>query len=143
VIGFNVEPDAAAKRLAASEGVDIRVYNIIYQLIEDVDKALRGLLEPTYKEVISGRAEVRQVFKVNKRNVAGCYIKEGKATRTGQARVLRDGKAVFDGRVAALKRFTEDVREVLTGFECGVSLEGFEDFKPGDVIEFYHKEKEE
>ncbi len=141
IIGFNVEPDAAAKRLASAEGVDVRQYNVIYRLIEDVEKALQGLLEPTYKEVVSGRAEVRQVFKVSKKAVAGCYVLEGKATRSGQARVLRAGKAIYDGRVAGLKRFTEDVREVFTGFECGVMLEGFDDVKQGDVIEFYHKEQ--
>jgi translation initiation factor IF-2 len=112
-------------------------------LIEDVDKALKGLLEPTFKEVLSGKAEVRQLFKVNKRAVAGCSITEGKALRSGMARVLRGGKQIFDGRVASLKRFTEDVREVATGFECGVMLEGFEDYQVGDAIEFYHKEKEE
>ncbi|MBI1802576.1 MAG: translation initiation factor IF-2 [Chloroflexi bacterium] len=142
VIGFNVEPDSAAKRVAASEGVDVRRYSIIYKLIEDVEKALSGLLEPTYKEVISGRVDVRQVFKVSKKTVAGCYVTEGKATRAGQARLMRGGKPVYDGRIASLKRFTEDVREVNTGFECGVMLEGWEDVKLGDKIEFYHKEKE-
>ena len=143
VIGFNAEVDPAARRLANMEGVDIRQYNIIYKLIEDVEKALKGLLEPTYREVIAGRAQVRQVFKVNKKTVAGCYVSEGKATRSGQARVMRAGKSVFDGRIASLKRFTEDAREVLTNFECGVMLDGFEDVRPGDVIEFYAKEKVE
>jgi translation initiation factor IF-2 len=143
VIGFNVETEPATRRMAAMEGVDVREYTVIYKLIEDVDKALKGLLEPTYKEVIGGRAQVRQVFKVNKRTVAGSYVTEGKATRTGQVRVMRAGKSVFDGRIASLKRFTEDVREVLTGFECGVMLDGFEDIHVGDVLEFYHKEKEE
>jgi translation initiation factor IF-2 len=143
VIGFHVEPDPAAERLARNEGVDIRTYSIIYNLIEDVEKALKGLLEPKFKEVITGHAEVRALLKVSKRNVAGCYITNGKATRSGQARVLRAGKSAYDGRVASLKRFTEDVREVLTNFECGIMLENFEDVKQGDVIEFYHKEKEE
>ena len=143
VIGFNVETDPATKRMAAMEGVDVREYNIIYKLIEDVDKALKGLLEPTYKEVIGGRAAVRQVFKVNKKTVAGSYVTEGKATRTGQVRVMRAGKPAFDGRIASLKRFTEDAREVLTGFECGIMVEGFEDLHVGDILEFYHKEKEE
>jgi translation initiation factor IF-2 len=143
VIGFNVETDPATRRMATMEGVDVREYNVIYKLIEDVDKALKGLLEPTYKEVIGGRIQVRQVFKVNKRTVAGSYVTEGKATRTGQVRVIRAGKPVFDGRIASLKRFTEDAREVLTGFECGVMLDGFEDVQVGDALEFYHKEKEE
>jgi translation initiation factor IF-2 len=143
VIGFNVETDPATRRMAAMEGVDVREYSIIYKLIEDVDKALKGLLEPTFKEVIGGRVAVRQVFKVNKRTVAGSYVTEGKATRTGQVRVQRAGKTVFDGRIASLKRFTEDAREVLTGFECGVMLDGFEDVHVGDILEFYHKEKEE
>jgi len=143
VIGFNVETDPATRRLAAMEGVDVREYSIIYKLIEDVDKALKGLLEPTFKEVIGGRVAVRQVFKVNKRTIAGSYVTEGKATRTGQVRVQRAGKPVFDGRIASLKRFTEDAREVLTGFECGVMLDGFEDVHVGDILEFYHQEKEE
>lgn len=143
VIGFHVEPDPAAERLARNEGVDIRTYNIIYNLIEDVEKALKGLLEPKYKEVITGHAEVRVTLKVSKRNVAGSYVTDGKASRSGQARVLRAGKLVYDGRVASLKRFTEDVREVATNFECGLMLEGFEDVKQGDIVEFYHKEKEE
>ncbi len=143
VIGFHVDADPAARKLANSEGVDIRLYDIIYELIEDVDKALKGLLEPTFKDVVSGKADVRQVFKVNKRAVAGCYVTEGKALRAGMARLLRGGKPIFDGRIASLKRFHEDVREVATGFECGVMLEGFEAVQVGDVIEFYHKEKEE
>lgn len=142
VIGFHVEPDPAAERLARNEGVDVRTYAIIYKLIEDVEKALKGLLEPTYKEVITGHAEVRMALKVAKRNVAGSYITDGKAIRSGQVRLLRAGKPVYDGRVASLKRFTEDVREVATNFECGIMLENFEDVKQGDIIEFYHKEKE-
>ncbi|MBI5877814.1 MAG: translation initiation factor IF-2 [Chloroflexi bacterium] len=142
VIAFNVEVDSAAKRVAAGEGVDVRQYSIIYKLIEDVDKALKGLLEPTFKEVISGRAEVRALFKVSKKLVAGCFITEGKAVRSGQVRLMRGGKQIWDGRVAGLKRFTEDVREVLTNFECGIMLENYEEFKPGDLLVFYHKEKE-
>jgi translation initiation factor IF-2 len=142
VIAFNVEVDGAAKRLASAEGVDVRQYSIIYKLIEDVDKALKGLLEPTFKEVVTGHAAVRTLFKVSKKTVAGCLISDGTAVRSGQVRLLRAGKSVWDGRVASLKRFTEDVREVQTNFECGIMLENYEDVKVGDVIEFYHKEKE-
>jgi translation initiation factor IF-2 len=144
VIGFHVYPDPAARRLAESEGVDIRTYDIIYKLIDEVDKALKGLLEPTYVDVVVGKAEVRATFRVPRvGTVAGCYVREGEARRNARARVFRDREQLADTHVASLKRFEKDAREVRTGFECGVGLEDFEDFAVGDVIAFYVKEREE
>jgi len=142
VIGFNVTVDPAARRMAEREGVDVRVYDIIYRLIDDVDKALKGLLEPAYRDVVTGHAEVRAVFRVpHAGKVAGVYVTDGEITRNSLARVRRGGEVIYDGRVTSLKRFTEDVKEVKAGFECGVGLEGFGDFKEGDIIELYRKEK--
>jgi translation initiation factor IF-2 len=142
VIGFNVDVDEAARREASQEGVDIRLYNIIYKLIEDVDKALRGMLEPVYEKVVSGHAEVRAVFRIRRRgNVAGCYITDGVVSRNSWARVIRDGEELFDGPIDSLKRFQEDVPEVRAGFECGISVSGFDDFEEGDTLEFYREER--
>lgn len=142
VIGFNVSVDAAARALAEQEGVDIRLYNVIYQLVEDVEKALSGMLEPTYKEVVTGHAEVRAVFSISKRGkVAGCYMTDGQVTRASSVRVIRGGQVLFDGRIASLKRFTEDVKEVNAGFEFGIGLEKYDDFQVGDVLEFYKQER--
>ncbi len=142
VIGFNVSVDAAARALAEQEGVDIRLYNVIYQLVEDVEKALTGMLEPTYREVVTGHAEVRAVFSISKRGkVAGCYMTDGQVTRASSVRVIRNGQVLFEGRIASLKRFTEDVKEVNAGFEFGIGLEKYEDFQVGDVLEFYKQER--
>ena len=142
VIGFNVEVDPAARIMAEAEGVDVRLYDVIYKLIEDVDKALKGLLEPTYEELVTGRAEVRAVFTIPRvGNVAGVYVTEGLLSRNSLARVKRDGQVIYEGRVASLKRFAEDVKEVRAGYECGVGLEGFGDFKEGDIIELYREER--
>ena len=142
VIGFNVEVDPAAHIMAEAEGVDVRLYDVIYKLIEDVDKALKGLLEPTYEELVTGRAEVRAVFTIPRvGNVAGVYVTEGLLSRNSLARVKRDGQVIYEGRVASLKRFAEDVKEVRAGYECGVGLEGFGDFKEGDIIELYREER--
>jgi translation initiation factor IF-2 len=143
IVGFQVDIDNAARRMADSEGVDIRTYDIIYKLIEDVDKALKGLLEPTYIDVDIGLAEVRATFRIPRAGVvAGCYVRDGIVRRDALARVRRNGEQLYDGRVSSLRRFQEDVREVRTGFECGVGLEGFTDFEEGDVIEFYVKERQ-
>jgi translation initiation factor IF-2 len=143
IVGFQVDIDPAARLMADSEGVDIRTYQIIYKLIEDVEKALKGLLEPTYIDVTIGTAEVRAVFRIRGTGaIAGCYIRSGTAQRSARARVFRDGEELYDGQVASLKRFQEDVRDVRTGFECGVGLEGFADFEEGDTIDFYVKERE-
>jgi len=143
IIGFNVHPDAAAERLAESLGVDIRTYDVIYQLIESVELALRGLLEPEFAEKVLGVAEVRRVIRVPKvGNIAGSYILEGVARRNAKARVVRQGQVLAsDVAVSSLKRFDEDVREVRTGFECGIGLDGFHDFEEGDRIEFYIRER--
>ena len=144
VIGFQVTVDSASRRMAESEGVDIRLYDVIYRLVDEVDLALKGLLEPTYVEKVIGRAEVRAVFDISKvGQIAGCYIRDGEARRNARARVLRSGEEMYAGHVASLKRFEKDVRDVRAGFECGIGLEGFHDFKVGDVIEFYVMEREE
>ncbi|MBU0491520.1 MAG: translation initiation factor IF-2 [Chloroflexi bacterium] len=143
VIGFTVSADAAAQRLAEADEVEIRTYDIIYRLIEDVDKALHGLLEPTFVDVIDGHATVRAVFRVGKDVVAGSYVDDGVVLRKSRARVYRDDKLLHEGSVTSLKRFKDDVREVKTGFECGVAVAGFRDFEEGDRIEFYHQEKEQ
>jgi len=141
VIGFNVDVDPAARKLAETEGIQIRLYNVIYHLLDDVEKALKGLLEPEEKEVILGHAEVRAIFRVAKGKVAGVYVLDGKVVRGARARIFRNGELVYDGKVASLKRFTEDVKEVRQGFECGVGLENFGDFVEGDIIEIYEVEK--
>jgi len=142
VVGFQVGVDAAAQRLAEAEGVDVRLYDVIYRLIEDIDKALKGLLEPTYQDVVIGHAEVRAIFKIpGKGNVAGSYVLDGQVRRNALARIRRNGDEVYEGRVASLKRFTEDVREVAAGYECGIGLEDFDEFQKGDIIEFYVKEQ--
>jgi len=142
VIGFNVEVDAAARRVAEASGVDVRLYDVIYKLIEDVDKALKGLLEPVYADKVIGHAQVRQVFRVKSVGAAaGCVVRDGVVQREAKARVMRSGEVIFDGSLRSLKRFQEDVKEVKAGFECGVALEGFTDFQEGDEIEFYVKER--
>jgi len=144
IIGFNVLPDSPARHVAESGGVGIRTYDIIYKLIDEVDKALKGLLEPTYVDVVVGEAEVRATFRIPKVGfVAGCYIRQGEARRNARARVFRGEKQLHDGHITSLKRFEKDVREVQTGFECGVGLEGFQDVAVGDVIRFYVKERQE
>jgi translation initiation factor IF-2 len=144
VIGFQVHPDSAARSMAENKGVDIRTYDIIYKLIDEVDKALKGLLEPTYADVVVGEAEVRATFTISKiGTIAGCHVRRGEARRNARARVFRDGEQLHDSHIASLKRFDQDVREVRTGFECGVGLENFEEFAVGDVIQFYVKERQE
>ena len=141
IIGFNVKPDQGAQRLADHDNVQIRLYNIIYRLTEDIEKALSGLLEPETQDFVEGTAEVRAIFGLGRtRKSAGCYITDGKFTRGDKARVLRAGEEIFDGSIAGLKRFKDDVREVLSGYECGVSLDGFNDFIEGDIIEA-HRER--
>jgi translation initiation factor IF-2 len=143
ILGFNVTPDSAAARLAESNGVDIRTYNVIYKLIESVEMALHGLLEPEYAEKVIGVAEVRRVIRVPKiGNIAGSYILEGIARRNARVRVVRQGETLAENiGVSSLKRFEEDVREVRTDFECGIGLEGFHDFQEGDRIEFIVRER--
>ncbi|NLF12966.1 MAG: translation initiation factor IF-2 [Anaerolineaceae bacterium] len=143
IIGFHVDADEAARRLAAQEGVDIRQYNIIYKLVDDVEKALKGMLEPVYEKVVIGHAEVRQVFRIGRRggNVAGCYVTDGELARNARVRVMRAGKQVFEGHLDSLRRFKDDVSEVRAGFECGVGIAGFDDLQEGDVLEFYKEQR--
>jgi translation initiation factor IF-2 len=142
VIGFNVRPDSKAQDAAEREGVDVRTYRIIYQAIEDMEKAMKGLLKPEFREVILGHAEIRSVFKLSSSGiVAGCYVTDGKATRGSQVRLLRDGVVVHEGKLGSLKRFKDDVREVERGYECGMSLEDYSDIKERDIFEFFMKEE--
>ncbi len=143
IIAFNTGTEGGADRQAATEKVDIRHYSVIYNIVEDVGKALKGMLEPTFREVITAHAEVRQVFKVSRKNsIAGAYVRDGTIARSDSARVLRDGAQIAEGKLASLKRFQEDVREVTTNFECGIQVEGFDAFEVGDVIECYRTERE-
>jgi translation initiation factor IF-2 len=140
VIGFNVRPESKGAALAAREGVDVRLYTIIYEAVADVRAAMEGLLEPTFREQTQARVEVRQTFNIaGVGTIAGCYVNEGKIARGNQVRLLRDQVVVFEGKLASLKRFKDDVREVAAGYECGLSLEGFQDIKQGDVIEAYER----
>jgi translation initiation factor IF-2 len=142
IIGFNVKADGAALREAQKEGVDIRYYNVIYKLTDDIQAALTGMLEPTFHEVIEGHAEVRQIFKAGKNVViAGCQVIDGKLIRSSQARILRKNVKVYDGKIASLRRGKDDVREVATGYECGVVLDDFTDFEIGDIIETFAQER--
>jgi translation initiation factor IF-2 len=143
IIGFNIRPDAKASSLIEKEGVDVRLYNIIYEAIEDVKKALEGLLAPTITEKIIGRAEVRNLFHVSRLGtVAGCYVLDGKITRANSnIRVIRDNVVVYESRIASLKRFKEDAKEVQAGFECGIMIENFNDLKVGDILENHVKEE--
>ncbi len=142
IIGFNVRPDAAARRLADREHIDIRFYDVIYHLTEDIQQAMTGLLEPERREVTDGYAEVRDTFRLpNRVVVAGCHVIDGKIARNARARVLRSGAVIADTTFASLKRFKDDVREVQAGYECGLTLDGFNDFEEGDTIEAYHVEE--
>ncbi|HCS13573.1 MAG TPA: translation initiation factor IF-2, partial [Zetaproteobacteria bacterium] len=138
VIGFNVRPETKAKKLAETEGVDVRFYKVIYDAIDDMRAAMAGVLSPEQREKVIGSAEVREVFMVPKVGaVAGCYMTDGFVTRGASARVLRDGVVINDGKLASLRRFKDDVKEVKSGYECGIGIEKFNDIKPGDVFEFY------
>ncbi len=144
VIGFNVRPDRNAQDMAEREEVDIRMHSVIYNVTEEIKKGMEGLLDPTFKEVRIGTAEVREVFKVPKIGaIAGCMVTEGRITRAGetQARLLRDNVVVFEGKISSLRRFKDDVSEVKSGFECGIGLQNYNDIKVGDLIEVFSKER--
>ena len=141
VMGFNVRPDANVRRAAENEKVDLRTYRVIYDAINDVESAMRGMLAPQFKEVVVGRAEVRQVISTPKAIVAGSYVTEGRITNDSEVRLIRDGIVVFEGKVDSLRRFKDEVKEVKTSFECGISLEGYRDIKEGDIIEAYLMEE--
>jgi translation initiation factor IF-2 len=142
IIGFHVRPDSNARASAAREHVDIKLYRVIYEAVEDVKAALEGMLKPEEKETVLGEAEVRQLFKISGVGViAGCYVRSGTIPRAGKVRVLRDAAAVYEGVLSSLKRFKDDVKEVKDGLECGIGIENFNDVKVGDVIEAFRIEQ--
>ena len=141
LIGFNVKPDANAQKVAKYEAVNLRTYKVIYEVISDIESAIEGMWEPEIRDVILGKAEVREVFKVSKvGRIAGSYVSEGKMLQNARARVLREGETVYEGKIGSLKRFKEEAREVQSGLECGISLENFKDIRDGDIIEVYSRE---
>jgi translation initiation factor IF-2 len=140
IIGFNVRPDRNSRELAEQEDVEIRTYEIIYQVLEDVENAMVGMLAPEFEEIVTGDAEVREVFSVPRvGKVAGCYVQNGVITRGSKVRFLREGTIIWKGTVTSLKRFKDDVREVQAGYECGIGLSDFQDLKQGDVIETFEE----
>ncbi len=142
IIGFNVRPSVNATDLADKEKIDIRLYRVIYNAIEDIEAAMKGMLDPVFKEVIQGHAQVRAVFKVSSvGTIAGCYITDGKITRNAEVRIVRDGIVVHEGKIDSLKRFKDDAREVASGYECGIGVDGFNDLKEGDIIEAFLQEE--
>ena len=143
IIAFNVRPDANARKVADTENIDIRTYRVIYDALNDVKAAMSGMLAPKYKEVIQGKVEIRQVMKFSKALVAGSYVLEGKITNNSKIRIIRDNIEVFDGEIDSLRRFKDDVKEVAAGYECGISIVDYRDFREGDIIEAYTMEEVE
>ena len=142
IVGFNVRPETAARASAEKNDVDIRLYSIIYDCIEEIEAAMKGMLAPKFKEVVLGYAEVRQVFKASGvGTIAGSYVKEGKIVRNASVRLLRDNTVIFTGNISSLKRFKDDVKEVLENFECGITIENYNDIKEGDIIEAYEMQE--
>ena len=138
IIGFNVRTDATAKATAEREGVDIRLYKVIYQAIEDIEAAMKGMLDPVFEEKVIGHAEVRQIFKASAvGNIAGSYVLDGMFQRNCKVRITREGNQIFEGELASLKRFKDDVKEVKAGFECGLVFEGFDQMQEFDIVEAY------
>ena len=136
IIGFNVRPDAMAKAAAEREKVDMRLYRVIYNAIEDIEAAIKGMLDPVYREKVIGHVEVRQIYKAS-----GCYVLDGTITKDAQSRIVRDGIVIYEGELASLKRFKDDVKEVKAGFECGIVFEKYNDIKEGDQIEAFVMEE--
>jgi translation initiation factor IF-2 len=141
IIGFNVKTENQAAAAAKREGIQIKLYSIIYELIDQVKEAMVGLLDPEVRETIIGHAEVKQVFELSRGTVAGCYVSDGRIARTARARVLRKRQPIYDGGVATLRRFQDDVKEVRAGVECGIKLGDFTEYEVGDIIECYNLEK--
>ncbi len=142
VLGFNVRPDGNAQAKAKQMGVDVRSYSIVYEMMDDIKKAMQGLLAPQVVEKVMGSAEVRNTFNVPKLGtIAGCFVTNGKVQRSNMLRLVRQGKIIFEGKVVSLKRFKDDAREVAEGFECGIGIENYNDIKVGDVIEAFVKEE--
>ncbi len=141
IVGFHTRPDEGARRAAEERSVEIRYYDIIYKLTEDVEIALSGMADPVYEEVVKGHVEVRQIFKAGRINIAGCYVTDGTITRNDEARVIRGGRVITTGRISSLKRFREDAREVSMGYECGIVIDGFSDVQERDIIEAYGQQR--
>jgi translation initiation factor IF-2 len=142
IFGFNVRPDARTETLAEQEGIDIKTYRIIYDLLEDVKAAMSGLLSPTKREKILGHAEVLQLFRISRLGtIAGCIVRDGEIIRSAKVRLLRQGVVVYEGQLASLKRLKDDVRKVTSGLECGMAIENYNDLKEGDIIEAYEIEE--
>jgi translation initiation factor IF-2 len=140
IIGFNVRPDRQVREFAQTEDVEIRTYEVIYHLLEDIEAAMVGMLAPEFEEVVTGEAEVREIFSVPRvGKIAGCYVTNGTITRGAKVRFLREGTIIWKGAVSSLRRFKDDVREVNQGFECGIGLTDFQDLKDGDIIETYEE----
>ena len=138
IIGFNVRPDAQAKTTAEREGVDVRLYRVIYQAIEDIEAAMKGMLDPVFEEKVIGHAEVRQIFKASAvGNIAGSYVLDGIFQRGCKIRITREGEQIYEGELASLKRFKDDVKEVRSGFECGLVFDGFDGMQEFDIVEAY------
>ena len=138
IIGFNVRPDAMAKTIAEREGVDIRLYRVIYQAIEDIEAAMKGMLDPVFEEKVIGHAEVRQIFRASAvGNIAGSYVLDGEFHRDCKVRITREGEQIYEGQLKSLKRFKDDVKEVRAGFECGLVFEGFDQMHELDIVEAY------
>ncbi|HEX7678283.1 MAG TPA: translation initiation factor IF-2, partial [Thermoanaerobaculia bacterium] len=142
VVGFNVRPERSAGELAEKEGIDVRLYTVIYNLVDEIKLAMTGLLDPKFQEVFQGRAEVRSTFKVPKAGViAGCMVTEGIIPRSASVRLLRDNRVILEGKIGSLRHFKNDVAEVRQGFECGIGIEKFQDIKNGDIIEAFKVEQ--
>ena len=141
IIAFNVRPDANARRVADAENVDIRTYQVIYDALNDIKAAMSGMLAPKFKEVIQGKVEIRQVMKFSKVLVAGSYVLEGKVMNNSKIRILRDNVVILDGEIDSLRRFKDDVKEVAAGYECGLTIKDYRDFKEGDILEVYSMEE--
>ena len=142
VVGFDVRPDAAAQASAQRANVDIRMYRVIYDAIDEIEAAMKGMLAPKYREAVIGHAEVRQIYKVSAiGTIAGCYVKDGKVTRDSNVRVLRDNIVIYEGEIGSLQRFKDSVKEVAQNYECGMSIDKFNDIKEGDIFECYVMEE--
>ena len=140
IIGFQVRPSIAAKRLAENDGVDIRLYSIIYDAIEEIKDAMEGMLSPDIKEEVIGTAEVLQTYKISRvGTIAGCMVREGKIKRTSKIRLIRDGIVIYSGDLGSLKRFKDDVKEVVSGYDCGLNIAGYNDIREGDMVEAYEE----
>ena len=144
IYGFNIRPSAAIRKKAEEEGVEIRLHNIIYKALEELQAAMKGMLAPVYEEVVIGQADVRQIYKVSKiGTIAGCMVTDGKMKRDCKVRLIREGIVVYTGKLGSLRRFENDVKEVLNGYECGMTIENFNDIKVGDILEGFEDQEVE